>query len=83
MVELVGTVPVLFYGLCAVACPVGMGAMMWLMMRGGRSRQSGDNQAPMSTPDQAAQEELTRLRAELDELREARAEHRSNTVESP
>jgi len=77
MVELFGVVPGLFYGLCALACPVGMGAMMWLMMRGGHNRQS----APMSTPDRASQEELTRLRAEVDELREAQAGDRYPAAE--
>ena len=28
----------LFYALAVLACPLGMGAMMWLMMRGGKSQ---------------------------------------------
>ncbi len=51
----------LFYGLALLACPVGMGAMMWMMMRGG-SR---------SAPEQDASAELTRMRAEIDQLRAA------------
>ncbi|MBO1269673.1 hypothetical protein [Arthrobacter cavernae] len=45
----------------ALACPVGMGLMMWLMMRGrGRSEQP-------ATPDQ--EQELARLRAQIEALR--------------
>ncbi len=50
----------LFYGVAVLACPVGMGAMMWFMMRGGQSQ-------PQSQADSAA--ELTRMRAEIDQLR--------------
>ncbi len=51
----------LFYGIAVLACPVGMGAMMWFMMRGGRQSQ------PQPQADSAA--ELTRMRAEIDQLR--------------
>ncbi|MGH3516715.1 MAG: hypothetical protein ACRDQ7_04750 [Haloechinothrix sp.] len=49
------------YLLLALVCPVAMGLMMWMMMRGNRS-------APSSGPDP----EVARLRAELDELRQTR-----------
>ncbi len=52
----------LFYGLALLACPVGMGAMMWIMMRGGMSS---------AAPPQDASAELTRMRAEIDQLRAA------------
>ena len=48
-----------------LACPVGMAAMMWWMSRHGRNEADGASQGS----DQAA--ELTRLRAELDQLRAA------------
>lgn len=59
----------LLYTLALLACPLGMGAMMWFMMRGGKRSQAS---APV-----AEAEELRRLRAELDELREERATERN------
>ena len=50
----------LFYLLALLACPVGMGAMMWMMSRGHGS-------APRSA--EVNQAELARLRAEIDQLR--------------
>lgn len=49
----------------ALACPVGMGLMMWLMMR---SRGPGEKAA---TPDQ--EQELAGLRAQIEALRPAPA----------
>ena len=37
--------------LCAVACPVGMGAMMWFMARGSRSNASPPAQSPATLDD--------------------------------
>lgn len=48
------------YILPALACPVGMGLMMWLMMRGRSKPQTG-------TP--AQEQELAALRAQVDALR--------------
>jgi hypothetical protein len=56
------------YLLPALACPVGMGAMMWVMMRGGKKPA-----APVPTAPVAADPELAALRAEVDALRTARA----------
>ncbi|PXY25387.1 hypothetical protein [Prauserella muralis] len=53
------------YLLALLACPVGMGLMMWFMMRG-RAVGSTEN------PDQ--HNEVARLRAEVDSLR-ARDQH--------
>ena len=57
--------PQIFYSLAVLACPVGMGLMMWVMMRGGK--QSAPPQA--TPPDSGA--ELARLRAEIDQLQAA------------
>jgi hypothetical protein len=60
-----------FYGLALLACPLGMGAMMWMMMRGGRGHGSGPS----------AQEsfELGQLRAEVEQLRTEQHGDRSRT----
>ncbi|MEU0350895.1 hypothetical protein ABZ302_29340 [Streptomyces sp. NPDC006237] len=55
----------LLYILPALACPVGMGLMMWFMMRGKRP---ADGQ-PHTAPTTAQEQELTRLRKEVDALR--------------
>jgi preprotein translocase subunit YajC len=58
----------LLYALLLLACPVAMGAMMWVMMR------------PSTRRDSSAQEEITQLRSEVDQLRAGGrqpAEHRS------
>jgi len=52
----------LLYPLALLACPVGMGLMMFFMMRGNKP------EAP-SAPTGA--DELTQLRAEMDQLRAA------------
>lgn len=57
----------LLYVLPALVCPIGMGAMMWLMMRG---RDTKTDDAVM-TPAQSA--ELARLQAQLDEMRSSRS----------
>jgi hypothetical protein len=79
MPEVLGLViPGPFYALAVLACPVGMGVMMWLMMRGGRHNQQTE-QPPMpmgSSFDQTMdrETELARMRAEIDQLRAAQAE---------
>lgn len=49
------------YALALLACPVGMGAMMWFMMRGSKSSPA------QAKPTEEA--ELVKLRAEVDQLR--------------
>lgn len=51
-----------------LACPIGMGAMMWWMSRHGRNH-ADDAGGASPGPDQTA--EVARLRAELDQLRAA------------
>ena len=55
----------LLYLLALLACPIGMGAMMWMMSRGHGSR-------PQATEDRQA--ELVGLRAEIDQLRAERSD---------
>lgn len=50
-----------FMVMAVVACPLGMGAMMWMMMRG-----HGDANTVQS------QEQLLALRAEIDQLKSQR-----------
>lgn len=53
----------ILYGLAVLACPLGMGAMMWLMMR---SNKKPANDAAQT---EASAAELAQLRADLDRLR--------------
>ncbi len=52
-----------FYALAVLACPVGMGVMMWFMMRGGKHSTPA---APAQAS--ASDAELVALRAEIDQL---------------
>lgn len=54
----------MFYALALLACPLGMGAMMWMMMRGSNHGAGGHSGG----------DEVTRLRAEVDQLRAAQRE---------
>ncbi|GGL36102.1 hypothetical protein GCM10010095_21680 [Streptomyces anthocyanicus] len=63
-----------FYALAVLACPVGMGAMMWFMMKG--NRQHGGSQAPHDKNAGFAgfakdprQQEVDALRKEIADLR--------------
>jgi hypothetical protein len=61
------------YLLALLACPLGMGAMMWMMMGRGAQRPSG-SVADSTTATVEEQQELVRLRAEIDQLRAERAD---------
>ncbi len=60
----------IFFSLAVLACPVGMGLMMWFMMRG--NKQSPPT-APTATDDPSTAD-LVRLRAEIDQLEAAQRE---------
>lgn len=63
----------LFYAVALLACPVGMGAMMWFMMR-------SSNHGAGNPAGNAGGDEMTRLRAEVDQLRAAQ---RDKTAAGP
>lgn len=70
----------LLYMLPALACPVGMGAMMWFMMRSGKSSRSGQSgqavQPGTIAPPAGQDQEIVALRAEVDQLRAAQRDAR-------
>lgn len=68
--------PEALYALALLACPLGMGAMMWLMMRG-RKDQPADGDAV------AKRAELAGLQAQIDQLQAERGITRNHVGGSP
>ncbi|MBC9725002.1 hypothetical protein [Streptomyces sp. TRM68367] len=78
-----------FYALAVLACPVGMGLMMWFMMRANRQRggtPAGQNKTtgnagfsadPREQEVAALRKEVDALRTKLDGQPEASAEERA------
>ena len=60
----------LLLGVAVLACPVGMGLMMWMMMRDD-SKDTGGSQDP------SWQREVQALRAEIEQLKAQRANERT------
>jgi hypothetical protein len=67
-------VPELFYSLAVLACPVGMGLMMWLMMRGNKSHGQARS---------GSDAEIAALRAQLDQLRAAQRDRDAAPAAGP
>ena len=68
----------IFYSLALLACPVGMGLMMWFMMRGNKQ----STPPSPTTQDDPAGAELARLRAEIDQLQAAQRDAKSAPQDS-
>jgi hypothetical protein len=62
-----------FYGLAVLACPVGMGLMMWMMMRGQKKNPDGGDSAAQGS---GSQPQVDQLRAEIDQLKADRVTQR-------
>lgn len=62
------------YALALLACPLGMGLMMWFMMRSGKNAAATTPPAHPSSSDA----ELAQLRAEVDQMRAARGDRRDD-----
>lgn len=60
------------YPLALLACPVGMGLMMWLMMRGNEDETPQDRVL-------SEQDDVTRLQADVDALRAEVGSRRGET----
>jgi hypothetical protein len=65
--------PDIFYGLAALACPVGMGAMMWFMGKGMRAGKTRED-VPASSVDDL-REEHRRLGAEIERIESGTSEN--------
>ena len=59
--------------LALLACPIGMGAMMWMMMRG--------RDKSMPSDASAKQAELTALQAQIDQLQAQQRDSRPTGIE--
>ncbi len=66
------------YFLAVLACPVGMGLMMWMMMRMQGPAAAVAAEQPVE-PTAEKQAELVKLRAEIDQLRAARDHYREES----
>ena len=69
--------PQSLYALALLACPVGMGLMMWLMMRGNRP------QAAVRDDIVAKQAEFAGLQAQIDKLQARRDQEQAEAARQP
>ncbi|AWK76807.1 hypothetical protein CBI38_35965 (plasmid) [Rhodococcus oxybenzonivorans] len=59
----------LLLGVAVLACPIGMGLMMWMMMRGGQNK---------GADDASEQQQLRQLREEINALKADRVERQGS-----
>ena len=71
-----------FLALGALACPLGMGVMMWFMARGSRSRSSAPPGEQPSTLDELRREH-ERLGAQIESLEEAHVDAERTEAAKP
>ncbi len=67
-----------FLALGALACPLGMGAMMWFMGRGGSSKAKPPNSQPATLED--LRREQQRLAVQIDDLEGDRPRDRGHAT---
>jgi hypothetical protein len=65
------------YALAFLACPVGMGLMMWMMMRGNKNQTAADDAS------MGKQAELARMQAQIDQLRADKDRAAAKPVRQP
>lgn len=64
----------ILFGIAVLACPVGMGLMMWLM---GRRQGKGTDQPGAAV---GGQQQVEQLRAEIEQLKAERAARRTEDM---
>ncbi len=73
----------LLYTLPLLACPVGMGLMMWFMMRGKKDDDQSGTDTPSAGPDATTEAQIASLRAELDQLRAGQRDREARADRTP
>ena len=69
--------PESLYAVALLACPAGMGLMMWMMMRGRNKQQ------PTDVETAAKQAELVRLQAQIEQLQAQHDRERTDAAGRP
>ncbi len=67
--------------LAVLACPVGMGVMMWFMMRGQSGKTDAGKTDAQPQASAHSNDEIAELRTEIEQLKAERAQRRSSAGE--